>query len=411
MIVTERRFSLGVLVLSFVLGFSLIVLSTQIMKKMEYSEYGVPLWEGSWEDVPERHRVYLKLKGRLSEIRYPDWGYGTEAYLNYSDAMVFESTNSEYERVPKMVYFWDDKGNTGLIPSKSAGGFDVGDATFSKWVQARCEGWDIEVEGYAFDVIQDGKRLTMFNVEKLLSAWKSETLCMYREVHASVMTAIVGTSIIPLPLPVRFQVGRIYRDDIWQDNKNYYGLWMDEGDTIRLIFDSDKPVRFRLMYSNCTSFMDWRADHILVDEPSIMTFNSFFSAEWDGFYIFRFEGGDPASKVAFNALRKTGDVLLMPAWVLGGKTGGGSGHRIDVNLSDLSQFPHLIEAFEEDEKATAVHADHATYCPAEEAIQIITFLREEYSTQRRNYWFKLTDEDGSYYAFSLSFSWIPPLVD
>lgn len=101
------------------------------------------------------------------------------------------------------------------------------------------------------------------------------------------------------------------------------------------------------------------------------------------------------------------------AWILGGRTGGGSGRRIEVNSTDLQQFPHLFEAFEEDAKATArgyVHATRMTYCPALEAIDIIGFLREWYSTTETSYGFKLTMEDGSFYSFGIHFSWEPPVV-
>jgi hypothetical protein len=411
MTVTGRKFSLRILILAFILGVFVITQSVQIVNEMDYSEAGIPLWKGPWEDMPDRYRIYLNLEGRLSAVEYPDWGYGPEAYSEYSEAMVFEPTDSEDIRVPRRVYFWDNEGNTGLIPAKSAGGFTVGDTTHTKWVQALYEGWTIKVEGYAFDVMQGGKRLTLFDVEKVISAQKSESLYMYEEVHASVMTAIVGTSFIPLPLPVRFQVGRIHRGDNWQDNENYYGLWMDAGETIRYIFESDKPVRFQLIYSNYTSFMDWRPDHILIEEPSITTYDSYFTADRDGFYIFGFEGSDPASRVAFNALRKTGDVVLMPAWILGGRVGGGSGTRIEVDESDLSQFPHLLEAFEEDAKATSrgyIHADHRTYCPASEAIRIIKFFGKELTKGINSYGFNVVREDGKMYSFGLTFSWIPP---
>jgi len=410
--VTGRKFSLGVLMLAFILGVFVITQSVKIVNEMEYSEVGIPLWKGPWEDVPERYRVYLKLEGRLSAVEYPEWGYGPEAYWNYSDAMVFETTNSEDMRVPKKVYFWDDEGNTGLIPAQNAWGFTVGDATFMKWVQALSEGWVIEVEGYAFDLMQEGKRLTLFDVEKLVSTQKSESLCMHREIHASsIAGGVVAGS--KSSLPVRFQVGRTYKDGLWTDSENYYGLWMDEGETIRIYFDSDKPLCFQLIYSNCTSFLLWSPDHILVEEPSITSYNSYFTAEWDGFYIFGFEGGDPASRVAFNALRKTGEVVLMPAWILGGRVGGGSGTRIEVDESELSQFPHLLEAFEADAEATSigyVHADHMTYCPANEAVRIIKFFGGEHTQGINSYGFKLVLEDGRMYSFGLTFNWIPPLV-
>jgi hypothetical protein len=71
----------------------------------------------------------------------------------------------------------------------------------------------------------------------------------------------------------------------------------------------------------------------------------------------------------------------------------------------------LIEAFEEDARAIAVHADHATYCPAMEAIAIIEFFGEEYATGVGHYWYKLTAEAGSFYTVSIMFSWEPPIID
>lgn len=102
------------------------------------------------------------------------------------------------------------------------------------------------------------------------------------------------------------------------------------------------------------------------------------------------------------------------AWILGGRTGGGSGTRILVNESDLSQFPHLLEAFEANAEAKSigyVHADHMTYCPANEVMRIIEFFGEEYDQGINWYGFKLVLEDGSMYSFGMNFDWIPPLVD
>ncbi|GAG35025.1 unnamed protein product, partial [marine sediment metagenome] len=55
--VTGSMFSLGVLMLSFILGVFVITQSVKIVDEMDYSEAGIPLWEGALEDVPERYRV------------------------------------------------------------------------------------------------------------------------------------------------------------------------------------------------------------------------------------------------------------------------------------------------------------------------------------------------------------------
>ena len=416
---TGRTFSLLALTLAFTLGVYVNMQSMRIVNEMDYSSVGIPLWKGPLADVPERYRVYLNLVGRLSAVKYPDLGYGNEDHSEHSDVMIFETTNSGDMRVPRVVYLTDELSNTGLIPTEtgfglaySAVGSIIRESTFIKLVQALYEGWTIEVEGYAFDVMQGGQRLTLFDVERFVSAQKVEDLRMYKKVGVSSNTGgTYGVSGIPRPLPVRFEVGRTYRDVYWTDSEYYYGLWMDAEETIRYIFESDRPVHFRLLYSNCTSSMDWTPERVLVEEPSITTQNQYFTAEWDGFYIFGFEGGDPASRVAFNALRKTGDVVLKPAWILGGRTGGGSGTHMPVKESDLSQFPHLLEAFEANEQAIAVHADHMTYCPAGEARRMIAFFGENYSQDIDWYGFKLVLEDGSIYSFGMYFGWIPPLVD
>jgi hypothetical protein len=262
--------------------------------------------------------------------------------------------------------------------------------------------------------MEGGKRLTLFDVEKLISTEKTEALRMYKHVSTSTnFGGIAGVSFIPLPLPTRFEVGRTHLENIWQDKEYDYGLWMGAGETIRYVFDSDKPLSFQLTYSNRTSFTDLKPDNILVEEPSIMVANSYFTAEWDGFYIFGFEGDDPASRVEFNALRKTGEVVLMPAWILGGRTGGGSGIHIPVNETDLMQFPHLLEAFEANAEAKSlgyVHADHMTHCPASEARRIIQFFGERFAQGIDWYGFKLVLEDGRMYSFGLIFGWIPPPV-
>ena len=403
-----------IIVFTFILVFSVMILSMRMVDQMEYSEHGIPLWKGQWEDVPARYQVPLRIEGLLSEVEYPEWGYGPEAYSRYSHAMILDAGESGLGSGPTRIYLWDAVGGTGLIPSKSASGPDLGDATFSKYVQALYEGWIVEVEGYAFDVMQDGSRITLFGVEKLLSTRKSEIVYMYEEVHASAeFGGVAGIGIMPRPTPTWFQAGRVYTGDLWQDRDVYRGVWMESGETIRYYFKSYNPVSFQLIYSNVSSFYDWETELTLIDEPSTTTSLSTLTAEWDGFYIFRFEGGDPASIVMLSAFRETDGEVLMPAWILGGKTGGGSGFRYDVNMSDLQQFPHLIEAFDEDAKASArggVHADHTTYCPAEEAYRIIEFFGEEYLTDERNYGYTVTSEDGSFYSFSITFGWAPSIV-
>ncbi len=293
-----------IVVLTFILVFSVMILSMRMVDQMEYSEHGIPLWKGQWEDVPARYRVPLRIGGRLSMVEYPEWGYGPEAFSKYLNAMVLEPSEAGLGGIPTRVYLWDPEGGTGLIPSSSGSGFDLGDSTFSKWVQALYEGWNVEVEGLAFDVMQDGSRITLFGGEVLLSTRKCDLVYMYERVDASSEfggMAGIGTS--PHPTSTRFQAGRIHRGEIWQDNEVYRGVWMEAGETIRYYFESDRPIRFQLIYSNCSSYFEWEAELTLIEESSMTTSLSDLTAEWDGFYIFRFEGGDPASLVVLSAFR------------------------------------------------------------------------------------------------------------
>jgi len=134
---------------------------------------------------------------------------------------------------------------------------------------------------------------------------------------------------------------------------------------------------------------------------ALMDFN--FRSEEIGVFVIEISGF-PKTEVT---------VGIPPAWILGGRVGGGSGPWIEANMTELHRFPHLIEAFEEDVEARSrwlVHADHATYCPAREAMEIIGFLGEEYSTSEREYGFNLTMEDGSFYSIFIMFSWEPPII-
>ena len=277
---TKRRFGIGVLIIAFILGVFVIFESWRIAN-MDYSEYGIPLWKGSWQDVPERYRIYLTLKGILTMEEFPVPWFGPAPVETppprYADVGVLEVLYPSNENTPKKVYFWTG-GKTNMV-LEFEGPLKLGSVTLSNWTTAFNERRIIEVEGYAFDVIQEGNRYTLFHVENQ----------------------------------------NLSRQDVSQ--------------------------------------------------------------------------------------------VHVPAWVIGGRVGGGSGFRIEVNESDLLQFPHLIKAFKEKEKAQNQRLAHAlsmTYCPAEEAMDIIEFFGRRYSENIDSYSFKIILEDGRLYSFYIVFAWEPP---
>jgi len=100
-----------------------------------------------------------------------------------------------------------------------------------------------------------------------------------------------------------------------------------------------------------------------------------------------------------------------PAWIQGGRVGGGSGHCIEVKESDLARFPHLLEAFREDEEARErhrVHAQQMTWCPRGEALRLTEFLGGEHPRVGRTYGYAIRIEDGTRYSFGIVFVWEPP---
>lgn len=100
-----------------------------------------------------------------------------------------------------------------------------------------------------------------------------------------------------------------------------------------------------------------------------------------------------------------------PAWIQGGRVGGGSGDYIEVKESDLARFPHLLEAFREDEEAGERHRAHAqqmTWCPRGEALRLIEFLGGERPRVGRTYGYGIQIEDGTKYSFGIVFVWEPP---
>jgi hypothetical protein len=106
-------------------------------------------------------------------------------------------------------------------------------------------------------------------------------------------------------------------------------------------------------------------------------------------------------------------LLNVPAWIQGGRSGGGSDFFIEVKESDLSRFPHLLEAFMEDAEARSqhrAHASHMTWCPRNEALQIIQFLGGEYPQVGNSYGDSIQLENGTKYSFGIVFRWEPPLI-
>jgi len=81
--------------------------------------------------------------------------------------------------------------------------------------------------------------------------------------------------------------------------------------------------------------------------------------------------------------------------------------------SDLARFPHLLEAFREDEEARERHRAHAqqmTWCPREEALRLIGFLGGERPRVGRTYGYVIQIEDGTMYSFGIVFVWERPSI-
>jgi len=141
------------------------------VEELDLGEAGIPLWDGSWRDeLPEKYRVYRTLKGRLSQEIFPvPWfgpavPVGENQTVRYLEVMVLEVL--DLENVTTKYYLWYG-GRTGMILARSGGNTVIGGAIITEWTMALKEGNMIEIEGYAFDVIAEGKRYTLLNVDRV----------------------------------------------------------------------------------------------------------------------------------------------------------------------------------------------------------------------------------------------------
>ena len=152
---------------------SFIIFQTEIIvDNMEYSEAGIPLWKGEWRDLPDRFRVYMNIQGKLSieEFPVPWFGpappAGEKQHPIYTDVYILEEINRQGHLLEK-VYLWHG-GHTNMFLADSGGNWAVGGRLVSEWSQALREEKMVEVEGYAFDVLVDGRRCTLFVVKRVI---------------------------------------------------------------------------------------------------------------------------------------------------------------------------------------------------------------------------------------------------
>ncbi len=166
------NFSAIIITISFILISFIMIRTEIIVRDMEYSTAGIPLWKGEWRDLPERYRVYLKIQGKVSREEFPvPWfgpapPVGEEQHPIYTDVYILEGLSGG-ENLPEKVYLWHG-GKTGMFLADSGGNWHVGGCLVSEWSQALREEKIVEVEGYAFDVLVDGSRCTLFEVVKVI---------------------------------------------------------------------------------------------------------------------------------------------------------------------------------------------------------------------------------------------------
>jgi len=164
-------FSASIIVISFILLSIVIIQNELTIRDLEYSAEGIPLWKGRWSDLPERYRIYLKIKGNISREEFPvPWfgpapPAGEEKHPIYTDVYILEGLNG-WGNLPEKVYLRG--GHIVMFLANSGGNWAVGGRLVSEWSQALREEKIVEVEGYAFDVLVDGTRYTLFDVMRVI---------------------------------------------------------------------------------------------------------------------------------------------------------------------------------------------------------------------------------------------------
>lgn len=295
--------SARIIVLTFIVLSIVLVQNEVTVRDREYSAAGLPLWRGEWRDVPLEYRVFLKIRGNLSKEEYPvpyfgpSLPAGEEQHPIYTDVYILE--RSGVGHLPEKVYLWGDP-KIVFVLAYSGGNWVLGDRLISEWAQALQEEKTVEVEGYAFDMLVDGRRSTFFEVKKVVDFKFSPQVSMFNEILASGNAGgMVSGSSIPVLLPVDFQVGRIFRGSVWTDKYYIYIRWMNSGECIAFSINASKPIKFEMYYSNCTYPDDWSREEIITSRTSLQMFNWEFTAYRDGFYVYTFEAEGQNANITF----------------------------------------------------------------------------------------------------------------
>jgi len=350
------------------------------VNEREYSAAGIPLWKGEWRDVPRGYRVYLRIRGNLSKEEFPvPWfgpapPAGEEQRPIYSDVYVIKEING-VKNLPEKVYLWGAP-KTGVLLAYSGGNWILGERMIAEWSQALQEAKVVDVEGYAYDVLVDGIRSTFFDVHKVVDFEFNSKMSMFEEVHASGSAGgIVGVSSVPSLLPVEFQVGRIYRGNVWTDKRYIYGRWINSGESVTVAFNASKPINFEIYYSNCTFPDDWKKEEKIVSRRSIQEFDWVFTAYRDGFYVYTFEAEEQYANITFEGkmVNTPSNALVFMKLIDSGYIELRNPHGIDTSHYNVHAYEAVQVALENFSITRFVHVHiHPSHrCTLENGTEIV----------------------------------------
>jgi len=152
-----------IIALLIVLFFPILALSTYKNPVCEKNELGIPLWEGSWYNIPESFKKDVNVTGRLSVEEYPVPIFG-----------IAIPVNQQVKYVKRNIVVLDSDTNFFLASSERAiiitdNSYDylVDGTRISNVTLAALRRHEASVKGYAFYIKANQTKYTILVVEKV----------------------------------------------------------------------------------------------------------------------------------------------------------------------------------------------------------------------------------------------------
>jgi hypothetical protein len=305
MINTGRRFSLGTITLTFVLG----LLVTAVAGLHPLREYGEHILDRDLRiQVPEGCEP-MRHVGKFSSAPFPLTAYEAvepraQGFI-VEDVLVLEALDGSSGGC--LYLFQDGPGTVSPRSSRfyapdSTGTKLLGGVILSEVYEARVNELSVEVEGPTFSYQRRDETYNLVKVEEIhiYEAWRLPLIVSHSFELASGNYHFCFSGKERVEFPCKFPVGYIHHEDEFGNAEHNLHVLLNGGEVVHIEFNSTGPINFGLLKPShhtshgiyapgSTSFRYEEADDFYVMETNITSTSFEFRAPERGYYNLLFK--------------------------------------------------------------------------------------------------------------------------